>query len=160
MITQIDNMFLDKELNEIESLIPHKDLINIEVSKSDIGWHLLHTLLVIQKIHKVMDNSNPEEYAYEFNIKRNILFIINKIPRGRAKAPSQVQPSNAISADSIKEHLIAVRQLSATYGNLPKNAHFKHPYLGTMPLKQAMKFIKIHTEHHLKIARSILKTSS
>ena len=41
--------------------------------------------------------------------------------------------------------------------NLDKNAHFKHPLFGNVNKARVLTFLKAHTNHHLKIVKSILK---
>lgn len=150
------SMLKDK-LNEIESYIVYRDSLNKEVSKVPISWHLDHTLITINKIYKVMNASDIKKYKKRFNFSRTILFTLNKIPRGRAESPDSVRPSEIIVTDSIYAHLKNARENINLIDSLPQKAHFTHPYVGTLNRRQAKKFLKIHTEHHLKIVRDILK---
>ncbi|MFN8364825.1 MAG: hypothetical protein U0T78_06125 [Cloacibacterium normanense] len=37
--------------------------------------------------------------------------------------------------------------------NLPSQSYIEHPYFGHLDVKQTLKFLKIHTQHHLKIVQ-------
>ncbi len=74
-----------KKLNTLlmllESKIEKSEQINLRVSKSSVGWHIEHTLLVINVIIAGLKNSNPGEYKWKFNLSRLFVFTFNKIPR-------------------------------------------------------------------------------
>ncbi|GAA4949969.1 hypothetical protein GCM10023314_24170 [Algibacter agarivorans] len=40
---------------------------------------------------------------------------------------------------------------------LPKTSHFKHHVFGMLAKQQTLRFLEIHTKHHLKIVNDILK---
>ena len=106
-----------------------------------------------------MYTSKVENYKRRFNIGRAIMFTLNKIPRGKAESPKQVKPATIIIADSMYLHLKQAEYHAGLIDELPKKAHFRHPYVGTLNKKQAKRFLKIHTNHHLSIIRDILKTN-
>jgi len=154
---ELPSNFLKDELTELKSYMVYQDSINPQVSKVSVGWHLDHTLITINEVYKVVDTSSVENYKRRFNIGRAIMFTMNKIPRGRAKSPDQVRPAEISIGDSIISHLKQAKSYVKQIDSLPKKAHFKHPFVGTLNKKQAKRFLKIHTNHHLKIIRDILK---
>ena len=147
--------FLKKELETLEFHIDQGDLLNKNISMASVKWHLQHILLVINKIMKVLEASNPEDYKSNFNLNRSFVFTINKIPRGRGKAPKQVRPDRDISKELILESISAAREQLRGLETLEEKRHFSHTYFGMLNKKQTMKFIKMHTVHHLKIIRDI-----
>jgi len=151
---------LKKLLIELENKIPNQELLNPIISKSSVGWHIEHTLLtmnlVIENIHK----SNPENYKRTFNLNRFLVFTLNKIPRGRAKAPKVVQPKMDFTTDSLLYHLEKGKTNLKKLNTLSANNYFEHPYLGQLNLKPTIKFIKIHTKHHLKIITEIIESKN
>jgi len=149
--------YLVAELAEIKKHIPQKDVLVTSVSSSNVAWHLSHCLLVITSIYKAMSGSDPVNYKSEFNWLRLVVFTIGYFPRGKAKSPKIVKPPDDISAEHITAQLSEVEKLLESYGQLDKNAHFKHPYFKVLNKRQAIRFLKLHTVHHLKIIRDILK---
>ena len=74
-------------VNELETKIQHSEKINHTVSKSSVGWHIQHSLLVALQIITTVEKSNPADYRHKFSFPKFLVFTINKNPRGKAKAP-------------------------------------------------------------------------
>ncbi len=148
---------LEKLLNEIEVLIPKQETLNPSISKTSVGWHIEHSLLTINLIIEAVKKSNPEEYKWKFNSSRILVLSIGKIPRGRAKAPEVVQPKLEFNSESLMKHLLKVKQKLIILKSLNNDHHFSHPYFGKLNLKQTIKFLKIHTQHHINIMNDIIK---
>ena len=144
-------------LVELENAIPHLEKTNPAISKASIGWQIDHCLLVLSRIISALENSNPAEFKSKFNMKRFLVFTTNTIPRGKAKAPDVVLPTGEMSIKSLTENLEKVKNKIARIETLHKNNFFAHPYFDDLNVKQTQKFLVIHTTHHLKIIRDILK---
>ncbi|MFN5814184.1 MAG: hypothetical protein ACK46B_08700, partial [Bacteroidota bacterium] len=78
---------LETPLSELYAYVADAENINETVSSVNIGWHIEHTLLVIIKIIESVIKSDPGKYKWKFNISRTIVFMLNKIPRGKGIAP-------------------------------------------------------------------------
>ncbi len=152
-----NTMFLKEKLTELEGYIKYRDSINPKISEVPVAWHLDHSLRTINEICDVLKQSDPEQYKGSVNLGRSFLLLINKIPRGQAEAPKIVVPPDIIYTDSLYLQLNEARTNLLGYDSLPNKAFFTHPYLGKLKKKTAKRFIGIHTEHHLKIIRDILK---
>ena len=101
--------------------------------------------------------SDPSAYKWSFNFNRTLVLSIGKIPRGRAKAPAVVQPKIDFDIETLIKHLTKVKQKVEIFNTLNKNHHFPHPYFGLLNLKPTMRFLEIHTQHHIKIMKDIIK---
>lgn len=143
-------------LEEMDALLPHLDKINTEVSVQSIGWQISHNLLVINSVCKEMINSNPSTYKWKFNKIRLIVLTTGKIPRNKVRAPKNVTPE-IFNLESVKIELEKAFSLVKRLNTLDKNTHFIHPFFGDINLKTTKRFLAVHTEHHLKIMRDILK---
>ncbi len=150
-MTKITDLLID-----IESKIEHATLINERVSKSNVGWHLDHSLKVINSVITVLQKSEAN-YKWDFNLKRTYFFIRKAIPRGKAKAPNAVQSYEEITNKDIERQLKTARFLIRELETMDKKTNFIHPFIGKLNLKQAILFLEIHTDHHLKIIDDILK---
>ncbi len=145
-------------LDNLESKIPHSEKLNPAVSRSSVGWHIEHTMMATFQIIHAVEKSNPEKYSRKFNPKRLLVFTINKIPRGRGKAPKSVLPPGEFSIDKIKEDIQKLKSKVSVLTNLHHSSFFEHPYFGNLNLKDTIKFLNIHTKHHLKIIDDIIKS--
>ena len=148
---------LKVKLDEVASYVAVRDSKNPEVSEAAVAWHIDHIFLVVNQIYKTVEQSEESNYKSEFNIKRAYVFTFNTLPRGKFTAPKSVRPKENVGSDTIQMHydqaLTTVEKLS----NIPKKRHITHPILGTMNRDKTIKYLTIHTEHHLKIIRDILK---
>jgi hypothetical protein len=147
------NLLLDK----IEANIPNKDLQKSSVSKSTIGWQLDHSLKVFNAVCEWTINSNPKDYKRKFNFWRTLLFTLNYMPRGKVKAPKIVLPPEVVLDADLYSQLKTARNHLNTLATLPKTVYFKHFIFGKLSKKQTLRFLQMHTHHHLKIVRDILK---
>ncbi|MCP4122409.1 MAG: YhcU family protein [Bacteroidetes bacterium] len=150
-------MSLEKQIDKLESLIPQASTYKKEISRQTAGWHIHHSLKVIHTILTALERSKPEKYRWIFNMNRAILLSVGWFPRGRAKAPKIARPPDEVDLNGIQEELTAVRSLMDILENQPKDSYFKHPYFGMLNMPDANKFLRLHTHHHLKIIRDIIR---
>lgn len=153
---QID--ILNTLLAQTEDYIPFKDKNHPAVSQSDVGWQLDHILKVINAVCPILKKTDPNEYKKHFNFMRAILFPMGYIPRGKAKAPKQVRPPNKITIKALYKQLSIAKNNISDMKAVKDRAYFKHHIFGVLSKKQTLRFLEIHTKHHLKIVKDILKT--
>lgn len=144
-------------LEKFEEYIENHDLINVNVSKASIGWHLDHSLKVINKVSETLKESDPKKFKNNFSFLGRIFFTLGFFPRGKAKSPKYVKPPETILKEDLISQLKTAKNNINNIIDLDKNAYFKHPIFGNINKKRVTKFLKLHTNHHLKIVRDILK---
>lgn len=150
---------LEKLINELEeySAVHHKT--NDSISKSSVGWHIDHALKVINQIIDSLEKSNPANYKWRFSAIRYYILATKIIPRGKGKAPKSVVPEGEITLLSLTSAIKKTRLEKEKLNNLNPNNYFKHPYFGDLNLRPTKVFLNIHTNHHLKIIKDIIKAS-
>ncbi|WP_190810061.1 DUF1569 domain-containing protein [Flagellimonas sp. S3867] len=149
--------FLDAEFDRIKDYISERDASNHRVSKADVAWHLDHILKTINVICKSLEASNPCEYKSNFNLTRAVIYAWGDFPRGIAKAPRIVRPPDEILTEDLHRQMERAKENLKTFQNLDSKAHFEHPYFDILDKNRSIQFLKIHTRHHLKIVRDIVK---
>lgn len=149
---------LKAQLTELENKIQNQEMINPLISKSSVGWHIEHGLLVMNLTIDSIQKSNPDDYKKAFNFNRFMVFVMNKIPKGKVRAPKAVQPKEDYTADSLKIHLKNSKLNLEKLNSLSPNAYFDHPFMGHLKLKSTIRFIKLHTQHHLNIIKEITES--
>ena len=148
---------LDAILPELANYITRHNQFNKAISEVSVGWHIEHSLLVIKQITATVAQSEPKLYKSKFNLSRFFVFLSKTIPRGKAKAPKVVIPVEEITIETLQESLKNTYQAVAYLKDCQEHQYFMHPFFGQLNKKQTIKFLAIHTEHHLKIIRDILK---
>lgn len=149
-------MFLDKEINELEARLPEFGKKNTEVSQRSVGWHIDHSLRVMNGICTLVRDSDPKDYKWKFNAARTYTFWKGSIKRGVARAPKQVMTEDEPNIEEVRGYIEKAKKKLAKLEQLPKKSHFDHPYLGVLHRDHSKKMIKLHTKHHLKIIRDII----
>lgn len=148
---------LHRQLQELNEQISNCDFLSESVSSAPVGWHIEHSLLVIDGVIESLSKSDPTQFKSSFNLKKKIIYLLGKFPKGKAKAPKYVRPKEeSTSQDALLEHIQQTTRALPSLSELDNKAHFKHPIFGFLALNDAIRFLEMHTEHHLKINREIL----
>jgi hypothetical protein len=144
---------------ELETRVPDWNKQAVDISASSVGWHIAHTSLAASRIISALQKSDPDNYRRRFNWKRSLVFFINTIPRGKGKAPQSVLPGNEIDAVSLQQSIVKTKNKFDELMKLGSDHHFEHPYLGQLNVDSTIRFLTIHTKHHLKIIDDIRKAA-
>ena len=145
------------QLEEMRAYLPLLDQKKLSVSSVNVGWHISHSLKVLNNVIQALQHSDPAKFEKKFSFLRLYIFLFRRIPRGKAKAPAAVLPDKDLKASALDEEIEEVITLLSRLNDLPKKAFFKHPFFGKINRDQTVKFLGIHTGHHLKIIKDILK---
>lgn len=144
-------------LHQLENHISNFEKTNPNVSNSTVGWQIDHCLLVINGIIGQIEISDPLKFQPKWTFPKFMVFITGKIPRGKAKAPKVVIPTQVATQDELIAKLAAAKNNVLKLDSFSENQFFNHPYFKDLNVKQTKKFLTIHTKHHLKIIEDILK---
>ncbi len=153
----VHTKILENRLALLESYIPNYEYINTKVSKASVAWHLDHSLKVINTVVKSMEKSDPTLYENNFKFIGKVFLRLGFFPRGKAKAPKYVKPPEVILKSDIITQLAEAKQHVKAIQDLDENAYFKHPLFGNTNKFRVARFLDTHTNHHLKIVKSMLK---
>ena len=141
----------------LETKVDDYDKFNKDVSASSIGWHIEHTAKVLTRVTTAINNSDAANFKSNFSFARTVVFAMNKIPRGKGRAPEASLPEGLITKESLQISIAKASARVKELYTLDPNKYFEHPYFGQVQLKGCIKFLTIHTNHHLKIINDILK---
>lgn len=148
---------LQKQLTEIEKYLPKIEQRNDRISKATIGWHLDHSLRVINSIVLALEQSDTAHFKKKHSPVKSFVLITGYIPRGKGRVPKKVASEETVLLEGLKRRIGYAYENMEKIQNLNSGAHFSHPVFGSLNRNQAVRFIRIHTNHHLKIIRDILK---
>ncbi len=143
-------------INDLETKLPFIEQKKEAVSQVTVGWHLEHSLLALVRMITAVEKSNPADYKWKLNLRRSVVLMIGKFPRGRGKAPDAVKPGGEITIANINGLIEKAKQKAELFETLSNDKFFKHPLFGDLRGKQARRIIVIHTYHHIKIINDII----
>jgi hypothetical protein len=148
---------IEKILAILESYFPQAYTTNMDVSTASVAWHLAHSLKVLQATGTTIQKTNPADYQPTFSFLKLSAMLLGRFPRGKAKAPKYVLPEKEYTIEELQELLHEVKTIWSQVPALPANAYIKHHLFGHLNKKNTIRFAVIHTTHHVKIVRDILK---
>lgn len=142
-------------ISELESLSADFRTKEETISAASIGWHIEHSLLVLNGVVEAMKTSDPEKFKRKFSLAKLYIFTIGRIPKGKGRSPKSVTPSEQVDQSSFLKQLEISKKNIDTLNDLGKNMFFAHPVFGHLRKHRTIYFLELHTEHHLKIIRAI-----
>jgi hypothetical protein len=133
------------------------------VSGWSVGQQVDHVLNVAQGVFNRLTGDSPE-LGRGINATGRILLSIGWFPRGVGRSPKSVLPAEAPLAARELERLGGLRAdfqgLRFRNGLLASRERlFPHPYFGGLDPRQTLRFLVVHTHHHLKIVRDIRRAA-
>lgn len=130
------------------------------------GWsaaeHLDHNLKVALAVLGRLVDEKPIDGLKRLSFIGHLVLMSRFIPRHKVKAPSRVKPVLA-TIDELHAELdaldVLIARVSASDWKGPRAPWVPHPYLGGMDTPQSLRFVTVHTNHHLKIVRDIARVA-
>ncbi len=150
---------LDEQLNELENYIPQYKLNSPATSAGSVGWHITHCLLTMANVMAAVSRSDAASYTPKKSLLKFVVMNSGFIPRGKVKAPKIVQPIGVDDEVVLKEKLLQAKKSLASINSWNARQYFDHPIFGHVPANKTKRFIAVHTNHHLKIIREILRNN-
>jgi len=139
--------------------------VHEEVSLWSPAQQVHHAALVIQAtldiVRKLYTDEDPS-IVRTGSPTRNALMVLTmgSIPRGKAQAPAAVHSPPEVTRQDIEVVLARLDKGLEEAREREKYLYdlkgkWMHPALGPLSAPQWIRFCRIHTEHHLKIAEEI-----
>jgi hypothetical protein len=121
--------------------------------------HLDHTQKVSMSIVRRLGDKSAKPSPRGINLMGRVILLLGWIPRGRGNAPERLRGAVCTGAH-IEE---ALGRLEQALDALPLDALsasqlpiVPHPLFRSLTPSQALRFIVVHTNHHLRIVDEIL----
>jgi len=138
-----------------------KDSLSTAISSWSVYQQVDHLLTVCERVLHRLTTDKGETQLKPLTLLGRATLWTGWIPRGRADAPAEVLPASRSKAELLQ----LLTQLGAVLAEVKDSAKpiccsgFHHPLLGYLTGTQWLKFLTIHTKHHLKIIRDIRRHS-
>jgi hypothetical protein len=147
-----------KELLEIHrsffALLMAEDRTYEQASAWSVYKHIEHVLLTNSSILAAIERGESPAKIEKRTFIGYVVLFLGFIPRGRAKAPKEVEPLGKSKSElqEFNQELISrLENLLNAPLNEPNKVIANHPYFGGLSKKQWIRFLVIHSRHHLKI---------
>lgn len=143
-------------LTGLAQLVPHAAVRAPGRSSWTVGQHVEHCVLATLAISRLVRESSPPVPPVGFAWRRRILLATGRIPRGRARAPEAVVPTEELDPDRLGERVAEAVDAVAALRAAAPDGWFRHFVLGPMDRDTSLRFVRIHNRHHERIAREVL----
>lgn len=158
---------IERQLDQIAGRIRHgrAALILHAPGTSDwtVGQHLDHLLKALKGITTPLERTDMPPPARGIKLLGRLLFLTGRIRRGAAQSPERVRGEQRAPEElETLMDLCRARLSRLRSGELPLRTGrcVDHPALGGLTAVQAIRFVRIHQEHHLKIVAEIERKAS
>lgn len=149
---------LEAMMDELEGLIPDYEKTNTSISATSVGWHIAHSFMVLERMSMSVAQSDAAQFKKpSFSFKKWVVMLLGRIPRGRGKAPATVVPTETITLQIINERLASAKRAIEEMKTANEHGFMTHPIFGILNKKETLRFMQIHSHHHIAIAKEIIK---
>lgn len=121
--------------------------------------HFDHTIKVAHSILTLLAKPGIAAAPTGINLIGRVVLAVGWIPRGRGKSPERLRGA-AVTMAELEANLAGLEAVIETVaGRTDAPSHIpivRHPLFGGLTHNQALRFVAIHTDHHLKIVETCL----
>jgi hypothetical protein len=131
------------------------------VSGWSVGEQVDHLLKIVRANLDRLEERRPARRS--INLVGRIVLGLGRIPRGVGKCPASLCGSARARAElrselaAVRARLAQVARATALWSD-PRPL-VGHPYFGGLTPKQALRFLAVHTDHHLRIVAEIRRAA-
>ena len=152
---------LARQLDRVEALLAEEPDATLLRAPRVSGWSVAEQVDHLLKIVNVqvgrMFERRPSRRG--INFPGRIVLAVGRIPRGVGKSPEAVRGTPA-HRDDLRSALAAARARVAELAAdrelcAERRPLVGHPYFGGLTPREALRFLAIHTDHHLRIVERI-----
>ena len=137
--------------------VDRRESLHAPTSSWNVGQQIEHCCLVIGGVHDALQRSQPPVPRAKISLVRRGVFLTGRIPQGRAQAPRSVHPEPAPARAHLDACLQQARQQVEAIRAMAPDAWFKHFVFDVLKRDEALRFLQIHTDHHLRIIQQIAR---
>ena len=130
------------------------------------GWcpaeHLDHMAKASSSVLRRLAATDASAPDRGINLVGRVVLAIGRIPRGRGKSPEKLHGTRADAAAlmaSLDELEGLARSLSPKTLAAVRTPMVLHPKFGGLTPSQALRFVAIHNDHHLRIIADIARAA-
>jgi hypothetical protein len=149
---------LNGQLTELDNFTNSALVGRDSISKWSVGQHIEHSLIAISGMILALRKEHPGTGSRAANLYRDTVMQSKEFPRGAIEAPAISRPSDNPSQEFLARLILKTRNRLGNPLAISEKATLIHPIMDVMYRNEALEFMTIHTEHHLKIIREILDT--
>lgn len=156
---------VNAQLDRIAALLevePDATPLRVErVSGWSVAEQVDHVLKIVQAQLARLDERRPARTG--INLVGRIILGIGRIPRGVGKSPAPVRgevrtrPALIAALVATRERLERMAGDAALWSDPRPLAG--HPYFGGLTPRQVLRFLAVHTDHHLRIVADIRRAA-
>ncbi|NQV72541.1 hypothetical protein HQ496_05420 [bacterium] len=147
---------LNQQLTELDGFTNMTLIRQETISKWSVGQHIEHSLIAISGMILALRKEHPGTGSRAPNVYRDSVMEAKQFPRGAIEAPAISRPSESPDQKFLQRMLIKTSNRVGNPLEISQKATLIHPIMNVMYRDEAIEFMTIHTEHHLKIIRDIL----
>lgn len=118
-----------------------------------VAEHLDHTLKVTNSTLRILLKPELPVLPKGINFIGRMVLLTGWIPRGRGRSPEKLRgaPATMHQLQALLDQLDELIERIAAEPPRKASAVFRHPFFGGLTYAQSLRFLAIHTEHHLRI---------
>ncbi len=142
---------LDRQFERMRTLVQRAQERDEAVSGWTVGDHLEHICTVAAGFGVVLITGRGPVFEAAMPEARHMVLSDGHIPRGKIKAPPAASPKGLASIDAYTRMLDKTLTRLKSAAQQPDERTADHPLLGTMTRDEVLRFVVVHTAHHLGI---------
>lgn len=162
-------LLLGRQMKDIDGILRWPDRIFYGVVDDISLWspaqQVYHLIIVNLRCFDVINalyDDEDEKIAREGGISATGRWVMltGIIPRGKGQAPPETEPpADVLREDALRAFAESKRALGRVAGRAPYlhslTGRWPHPVFGHLTAPQWLKFARLHTRHHVRLAQDI-----